>query len=146
MSWFARRLTDIIPNSWQASRISQRLVDNLREADLTDEKIYGLRSYLIEKLREHVTAQIEKQAEKVFSQKMLNGVIRFDLQARQPNFQIVDQIELLIPENSSLLAKPDGNPVQLSLFGPIYTQHFDSDLERNFALYLPNPKLENEFA
>ena len=80
MSWFARRLTDIIPNSWQASRISQRLVDNLREADLTDEKIYGLRSYLIEKLREHVTAQIEKQAEKVFSNKILNGVIRFDLQ------------------------------------------------------------------
>ena len=140
LSWFARRLTDIIPNSWQASRISQRLVGQLRKAGLTDEKIYDLRSYLIDKLRKHLTAQIEKQAEKVFSNKMLNGLIRFDLQVGQPNFQIVDQIEVLIPENCSLLAKPDGNPVQMSLFGPIYTQHFDTDLERNFALYLDEQK------
>ena len=140
VSWFARRLTDIIPNSWQASRISQRLVDRLRESSVSDEKIYDLRSYLIDKLREHVTAQIEKQAEKVFSSKLFDGVIRFDLQAGQPNFQIVDQIEVLIPENSSLLAKPDGNPVQLSLFSPIFTQNFDSDLERKFALYLDEQK------
>ena len=34
----------------------------------------------------------------------------------------------------------DGRPLQLSLFEPVYNQHFDSNLERNFARYLDEQK------
>ena len=30
LSWYARRLADLIPNPWQASRISRQFVDKLR--------------------------------------------------------------------------------------------------------------------
>ena len=51
----------------------------------------------------------------------------------------MESYEISITDDG-LLARNDNLPVQFSLFEPIYTQQFDSTLERNFARYLDEQK------
>ena len=94
LSWYARRLSDVVPNPWQASRLAQQLVEKLRAAGNTDDEIHDRRSYLAFALREYVTNEVEKQAEKVFRHKLGVGDLRFDLEADQPNFRMVETYEI----------------------------------------------------
>ena len=134
--WFARRLSDVVPNPWQAARITQELVALLRCEGDADEDIYDKRSYLSGALREYVSVEVEKQAEEAFRSKLDQGEIRFDLETGQPNFPKESTYQIPIADNAGLMARNDGRSVQLSLFEPVYTQQFDSDLERKFARYL----------
>ena len=140
VSWFTRRLSDVMINPWQVSRVVRQLVERLRGAGETDEQIYDRRTYLDYALREHVKKEIEEQAERAFQDKLRQGEIRFDLEAGQPNFRMVESYEIPITDDYGLMAGNNGLPVQLSLFEPIYTQQFDSALERNFARYLDEQK------
>ena len=141
VSLFARRLSDITPNAWQASRLAQQLVDRLRKAGESDGEIYDRRSYLSYALCEHVKDEVEKRAERIFRDKLRQGEIRFDLETGQPNFQMKrDPYEISVPEDYGLMTGNDGRQLQFSLFEPVYTQQFDSTLERNFARYLDEQK------
>ena len=140
ISWFARRLSDVIPNPWQAARISRQLVKKRRAACETDEQIHDRRSYLSYALREYVTKEVEKQAERVFRNKLNRGEIRFDLEAGRPNFRMVDTYEIPVAGDAGGLLRQDGTGIQISLFEPVYVQQFDSVLERNFARYLDEQK------
>ena len=140
ISWFARRLSDITPNAWQASRIAQQLLDRLRAAGETDNQIYDRRSYLSYALREHVKDEVEKRAERIFRDKLRQGEIRFDLETGQPNFQMKESYEISVPETYGLMIGNGGRQLLLNLFEPLYTQQFDSPLERNFARYLDEVK------
>ena len=140
INWFARRLSDVVPNPWQSARIAQQFLQKLRDAGDTDDHIYDRRSYLAFALRDYVAGRLQQQAEKVFRTKLTDGQIRFDLEAGQPNFRMVESYEIPIASDAALLAGNDGKQVQLSLFEPVYTQQFDSTLERNFARYLDEQK------
>ena len=140
IDWFARRLGDVVPNPWQSARLAQELVEKLRSAGDTDDEIYDRRSYLAFALREYVTGELEQQAEQVFRRKLQQGEIRFDLEAGQPNLRIVDSYEIPVAVDAGLMAGSNGLPIQKSLFEPVYTQQFDSVLERNFARYLDEQK------
>ena len=139
ISWFARRLSDIVPNPWQAARLSEEMVEKWRESDSNDDDIHDRRSYLAWRLREHVTGAVDLQAQQVFQQKLKDGEIVFDLQASRPNFRMKESYEIPIHRLDSPLTKY-GQQVQLSLFEPVFDREFDSDLERNFALYLDEQK------
>ena len=140
INWFARRLSDITPNSWQAARIAHSFIDTLVNSGLSDDQIYDGRSHHAHVLREYVKREVEMQAEKVFRDKLSEGDIRFDLKAGQPNYRMTKSYEIPRLEGDGLLARSDGQRVQLSLFEPIYTQQFDSELERKFACYLDEQK------
>ena len=140
ISWFARRLSDIVPNPWQAARVTEDLLRQLREAGETDESIYDQRSSLAFQLREHVARELDKQAEEAFRSKLKNGEIRFDLEAASNSFRMVESFEMPVPDEANLLGRRDGRPLQLNLFEPVYSHHFDSTLERNFARYLDEQK------
>ncbi len=140
ISWFARRLSDIAPNSWQAARIAHSFIDTLVNGGLSDDQIYDGRSHHAHVLREHVKREVEKRAENVFHIKLGEGAIRFDLKAGQPNYRMTKSYEMPSLAGDGLLARSDGQTVQLSLFEPIYTQQFDSVLERKFACYLDEQK------
>ncbi len=143
ISWFARRLGDVIPNPWQNARVARQLLDKLLAAGDSTDEIYDRRSYLAFALREYVTDALERQAERVFHRKLQQGEIRFDLQAGQPNFRMVESYEIPISGDASLLAGNDGRAIQGSLFEPVYAQQFDSVLERDFARYLDEQKALN---
>ena len=137
LSWFARRLSEIVPNPWQAARMAQEAIDELRESGESDDLIFDRRSYIVFALRSRIADAIERRAEQVFRDKLGVGDIRFDLEAGKPNFRMVDNYEIaLAKDDTGILARNDGQPIQMSLFEPIYESEFDSDLERNFARYL----------
>ena len=140
VSWFARRLSDITPNAWQASRMAEKLMERLRTAGESDEQIYDRRSYLSYALREHVKDEVESRAERIFHDKMRQGEIRFDLETGLPNYQMKESYEISVPDTYGLMIGNGGRQLQLNLFEPLYTQQFDSPLERNFARYLDEVK------
>ena len=135
VSWFARRLSDVIPNPWQAARIVKDLLSRLREAGESEDVTYDRRGQLATQLREHTEIEVEKQAEKVFRAKLANGDIQFDLRTGEPNYRMVDSYEITVAETDGTLQRY-GRSLQLNLFDPIYDKQFDSDLERKFAFYL----------
>ena len=71
---------------------------------------------------------------------MQQGEIRFDLETGQPNFRMKESYDISVPEDYGLMTGNDGRQLQFSLFEPVYTQQFDSVLERNFARYLDEQK------
>lgn len=140
LSWFTRRLSDIVPNPWQAARITEKLLDNLRSSGESDDFIHDRCSFLAYELRKHVSGVLEKQAERIFREKLVKKEIRFDLKMDGPKFTMVDTYQIQVADDAGLLARSDGFPVQLSLFEPVYSNQFDSDLERSFARYLDEQK------
>ena len=135
VSDFARRLSDIMPNLWQAARIAEQMTVNLKQNGETEAEIYDRRSYLAHVLREHVKSEVEKQAEQVFRRKLDQDEIRFDLETREPNYRMVDSYKIQVHSNDRQLERYS-EPVQLTLFEKVFEQQFDSDLEKNFAYYL----------
>ena len=138
-SWFARRLADVVPNAWLAARLVKELIERLRGAGETDDEIYDRRSYLAHALKEYVCKSVEKESERVFHDKLHRGEIRFDLEAGQPNFRMVESYEIPAGADDPTL-QSYGQPLQLSLFEPVFAKQFDSELERNFARYLDEQK------
>ena len=139
ISDFARRLSDIMPNLWQAARIAEELHERLKADGETEAEIYDRRSYLAHVLREHVKSEVEKQAEQVFRNKLDQAEIRFDLDTQEPNYRMVESYEIQVGADDKPLTKY-GNPVQLTLFEPVFEQQFDSELEKKFAYYLDEEK------
>ena len=139
ISDFARRLSDLLPNPWQAARIATQLRENLKQDGKTEEDIYDRCSYLVHILREHVKHEVELQAEQIFRSKLKHGEIKFDLEAKEPNYKLRESYEIEVRANDKPLGK-FGKPVQLSLFEPMFEQHFDNELETNFAYYLDEQK------
>ena len=137
--WFTRRLSDVVTNPWHGARIVQDLLQRLRDNGQSDDDIYDRRSYLAYALREHVTDAVEKQAEQVFARKLRAGEIRFDLDASRPNFQMREEFEITVSENAGAMLRNGGQPLQISLFEPVYAHHFNG-LEAKFARYLDEQK------
>ena len=135
ISDFARRLSDLLPNPWRAARIASQMRENLRQSGETEEVIYDRRSYIVHRLREHVKHEVEQQAEQIFRRKLEQGEIKFDLETGEPNYKLRDKYEIEVRANDRPLTRY-GNPVQLSLFEPVFEQHFDNEFEKKFAYYL----------
>ena len=138
LSYFARRLSDVVPNPWQAARISQELMQKLRDTGESEEQTFDRRSYLAFVLREHVTNEVEKLAECVFRQKLSTHEISFDLEASD-NYRMANKFVIHVAEDDVELQKA-AKPVQLSLFEPVLKRHFDSILEEKFAFFLDEVK------
>ena len=145
LSWFTRRLADVIPNPWQAARVTQNFLEKWRAEGATDEDIYDRRSHLAYELRNSVAEKVEEQAKRIFHAKLRGGEIRFDLETGQPNFRMKEQYEIPVVANDHSLERRPGESLQLNLFEPILNSQFDSELERNFARYIDS-KLEQNFA
>ena len=138
VAWYARRISDILPNPFQAARVVMELMQRMREAGQDESSIYRQRSALASQLREHVSCAMEQQAEKVFRAKLSGKEIRFDLEATDHNHRIQQSYEILVADNDVLLQQ-FGKSVQLSLFEPVFAREFN-ELERKFAFYLDTHK------
>ena len=138
ISWYARRISDIFPNPFQAARVIEELMQRMYDAGQDDSKIYRQRSALASQLREHVASVMDRQAERVFRAKLRAGEIRFDLETSDHNHRMRKSYEILVADSDSQLQRY-GKSVQLSLFEPVFDREFN-DLERRFAFYLDEQK------
>ena len=139
IAWFARRLADIVPNPWQASRLAEEMAQRWHDADFTDDDIHDRRSHISQSLREYITEVLDKQAQKAFQTKLANGEINFDLEAGRPSLELKASYHIDVSEQDNPISK-FGKQAQISLFNPVFEREFDSDPERRFAFYLDERK------
>ena len=138
MAWYARRISDVMPNPFQAARVAGELVQRMRDAGRDDAAIYGQRTALARQLREHVVKALDQQAEQVFRARLGSGEIRFDLETSDHNHLVAKSYEIPIADTDVQLQRY-GQSVQLSLFEPVFERHYN-ELERRFAFYLDEQK------
>ena len=136
LTFFTRRLSDVVPNPWQATRIAQTALNAMREQGKSDDDIFDQRSTLAFTLRERVKQARERQAENAFVRKYNEGDLAFDLDTSLPRYQVKETYEIAVRRGDSAFQRDFGEPLQISLFEPIYDREFDSELERGFARYL----------
>ncbi len=139
VSWFARRLSDVVPNPWMAAHFVQELFTELKESGRSDEDIFDNRAGYAEQLKERLRDECHRLCKAIFEQKLQDGRIRFDLYT-EPTHRLPDEMPLLIGDRDHTLER-GGEPVQLSLFDKVFEKEFDSDLERDFAFHLEKQPL-----
>ena len=136
ISFFVRRLNDVIPNPWQAARIVKATLQAYREQGDDEDKLFTNRVYLSEVLKNKLRTQIDTLAETIFREKLDDNKIRFSLETDVAlNFELEKTIEVIISKDAKRLTRSDASPVQLNLFNPVYEAEFNN-LEKDFALYL----------
>ena len=136
LNYFVQRLTDIIPNPWQAARMVQCFLQKHKNRKYNDSQLLNNRIYLSEVLRRNVRADIDDKAESVFRYKIKRNEIRFHLETdEQLNYKLDKSFEVFVSSKERALQAKHGKVIQRSLFEPVYESDFNA-LEKDFALYL----------
>ena len=136
LDYFVRRLTDSIPNPWQAARVADNFLKKHKRSGHDDTKLLNNRIHLSEVLRRNVQFDIDGKAEQIFRDKVNRNEIRFHLEVdKQLNYEIHKSFEVFVPSDARSLQGEHGSPIQRSLFDPVYESNFNG-LEKDFALYL----------
>ena len=134
LDFFVRRLTDVVPNPWQAARMAAGFLQ--KHTGFNDSKLLNNRIYLSEILRQRIKETLDKKAESVFRSKIKNDVIRFHLETDEElDYELEKSLEVYVSGKERSLQGEHGRPIQQSLFEPVYESNFNI-LEKDFALYL----------
>ena len=135
--FMCRRLSDVIPNPWQASRIVEKTLRKLQKK--YDRKmIYKNRFFILDNLRLNLQEQVSQKTEKIFRKKIKNNLILFKLvSAGDPNlnWELAQDLNLNIVKNDRVFRREDDRDLQLSLFNVPYQSHFNAT-EKRVAWYL----------
>ncbi len=140
VSWFTRRLSDVVPNPWRAAQFVFELFDELKSSGRSDEDIFDNRAGYAEQLNEHLSRECHRLCKAIFEEKLKDGLIRFDLYT-EPSLRLPDEIPLMVGDRDHTLER-GGTPVQLSLFDKVFEKQFDSELEMDFAFHLEKQPLK----
>ncbi len=140
VSWFTRRLSDVVPNPWRAAQFVLELFDELRANGRSDEDIFDNRAGYAEQLKTHLRSECDRLSKAIFERKLGDGLIQFDLYT-EPSHRLPDDIPLLIGDRDHTL-ECGGTPVQLNLFDKVFEKQFDSKLEKKFAFHLERQPLQ----
>lgn len=139
ISYFARRMASVIPNPWRAAQLAQQGIEKLIQNDITQKQINASRATYAEQFRKTLFTQTDELAYHIFRGKIDRKQIRFDLEATDANYEINHSYERIIDINAQSLSTP-AQPVIRALFDPVLNKDFDTELERNFALYMDSIK------
>ncbi|MYH02157.1 MAG: DEAD/DEAH box helicase, partial [Nitrospira sp. SB0675_bin_23] len=134
LDYFVRRLTDVVPNPWQAARMTANFLK--KHTGYDDSKLLNNRIYLSEVLRRSIKEDLDKKAESVFRSKIKNDAIRFPLETDENlDYELEKSREVYVSSQERALQGEHGLPIQQSLFDPVHESNFNG-LEKDFALYL----------
>jgi len=122
ISYFTRRLSDIVPNPWRAAQFALDLINQLRRNGHTDSDIFNNRADYAQQLQRHLREERDKLCKAIFQRKLQDGHIRFDLCA-ESGHALPDEVPLLITDDDHTLER-GGKPVQLSLFDKVFEKQF----------------------
>jgi type III restriction enzyme len=132
-----RMITDLIPNPWIARATIEDFLLSLQDKGFSDDRLGHLSSYLIETLRTFLNTKRDALSETYFHAQVATGAIQFRLRMddHAHDWRMPMELETDRPENARKLARNDGNPVQKSVFVPVFEDDFNTD-EMEFACYL----------
>ena len=138
-AFMCQRLSDIIPNPWNASEIVDKTLNSLKRK-YKKEQVYSNRFYILDFLRNNLQDQISQKTEAIFREKIANNQIIFKLvSAGDPklNWEMAETLNLSVAKDSDVLRRQNNMDLQLSLFDPIYKEELKfNDLEKQVAWYL----------
>lgn len=137
--FMCQRLSDIIPNPWDASvTLNQALSFLKRKSE--EKNVWANRFHILNFLRNNFQAQISQKTEKTFREKLHNNEILFKLISAgdsELNWEMAETLNLSVSDDSDVLRKRNNKDLQLSLFEDIYKEEFKfNDLEKKVAWYL----------
>ena len=136
LDYFVRRLTDIVPNPWQAARIAESFLHKHERKGHDGSKLLSNRVYLSEVLRRRVKEDIDAKAEAVFRTKVASDEVRFQLETDERlNYELGRSFEVFASKEERILQGEHASQIQRSLFEPLFESGFNG-LEKDFALYL----------
>lgn len=136
IGYFIRRISDIIPNPWQAARIVQETFEAYEKRGIDDEILYKRQVDVSEDIKNKLRVQIDKLAENLFQQKLKDDEIRFRLDTDlKLNYKIEKTIEINISRDAITLTKDYGDPLERNLFEKVFKGEFNN-LEEDFAIYI----------
>jgi type III restriction enzyme len=130
-----RMISDLVPNPFVGREVVGRLLAGLRKRGFDDAKLGTVASLIVEELRKGLDKEQTALAEALFKADVAGGRIQFRLRLDGHNWQMPFETETTQPEGSRVLVGNDGNPVQRSLFSPVYEDDLNG-VERDVAVYL----------
>ncbi len=140
ISFFVRRLGDVITNPWQAARIVKATLQGYREQSYDEATLYTNRLYLSEVLKNNLRERIDELSESVFRTKLGDDQIRFNLEADvELNYKLEETLDVIVSEEDRPLTRSHGDELQLNLFEPVYEGEFNN-LEKDFVIHLDQKK------
>ena len=140
ISFFVRRLSDVITNPWQAARIVKGTLQGYREQEVDEATLYANRLYLSEVIKNNLRERIDELSEAVFRTKLGDDQIRFNLETDvELNYKLEETLEVIVSEEEKWLTRSHGDELQLNLFEHVYEGEFNN-LEKDFVIYLDENK------
>ena len=137
-AFFARHLRDIIPNPWQAMRISREarsFISKLR----TPQDIYNDRMNIVGQMRKDMERQKEEASELFFINKLRTNEIMFKLDATGSSWKVPKEITLQHIGERKYLTRETNEQLSLSLFEKYLERDFN-EFEQGIAGYLDEGK------
>ena len=140
ISFFVRRLSDIIPNPWLAARVVKATLQGYQERGYDETALYANRLYLSEVLKNNLRERIDELSEAVFRTKLSNDKIRFNLETDvELNYKLEETLEVIVSKEDKRLTRSHGDELQLNLFEPVFEGEFNN-LEKDFVIYMDEKK------
>ena len=132
-AFFARHLTDIIPNPWQAMRIA-RETRHLVNQQSDSQEVYNDRMNIVDHMRKDIGEQKETASRTFFINKLRTNEIVFRLDATNSSWKVPQEIILQRVDGQDRYLQTDGQ-LSLSLFEKYLERDFN-EFERGVACYL----------
>jgi type III restriction enzyme len=138
-----RLLVDVIPNPWQAARILEETLADLRRQKVGEKRIVTNRLFLLKAMRDDLREQVNHAGEMLFKKMLEKEELSFRLLAsgdERLNWELAETLELDITDEDKLLMQRDtGKSLERSLFEKVYQKQVNG-LEKEVAWYLDGEK------
>ena len=134
-----RMISDIVQNAFVGREIVGATLASLRARGFDDAMLGRTASLIVEELRKGLDVERNACAEALFKEEVLEGRIQFRLRLDGRNWKMPLRVETAEPKNARQLASKSGEPLQRSLFSPVYENEMNRD-ERDVAVYLDGEK------
>ena len=131
-----RSILDLVPNPFVGREIVGNLLDALKSRGFDKEKIGQLASLITAELWRGLDKARIVQAEKLFKDRVATGHIQFRLRLDgRHNWKMPRTMETTEPEDAAQLPSKTGEPLQKSLFAPVYKAEMNN-AEQKVTVYL----------
>lgn len=133
-----RLLVDVIPNPWQAARILEETLADLRRQKVGEKRIVTNRLFLLKAMRDDLREQVNRAGETLFKKMLEKEELSFQIAASNDNrlnWELAETLELDVSDEDKPLLQENGKPLERTLFVKIYRKQVNG-LEKETAWYL----------
>ncbi len=141
-SALVRLLVDVIPNPWQAARILEETLADLRKQGVEEKRIVTNRLFLLKAMRDDLREQVNRAGETLFKTMLEQDELSFRLVAsgdEKMNWELAETLELDVTDEDRPLLQHNGKPLERTLFEKVYQKQVNG-LKKEVAWYLDGEK------